>query len=225
MTIKEIYQALDTIGVLTFSTIENMEVHSRVAHLNGFDHDGIYFRTMSNKPFARQLKANNKLTICGISDSRILGHDGEGVPDFPPGYFIRMICEVVYMDEAEVRQRAQDNPSLQLAVHDLEKYPMMAQGNFRIVKARGEVFDYDFNCQHRDHKILRERFDFGGMTSNKPGPRITDACIACGQCYEVCSFKAIKKGSVFEVISEKCDDCGSCMHICPVDAIELSHAL
>lgn len=225
MNIKEIYEKLERIGVLTFSTIYNGEVHSRIAHLNGYDENGIYFRTMWNKPFARQLKETKKVTLCGISDSRVLDHDENGVPEFPPGYFIRLIGEVKYLSEENVRELAKTNEKLKLAAYDMEKYPAMKEGNFVIYKAKGEIFDYDFECKRRDHKVLRKRFQFGGMNYNEAGPTITDRCIECGKCFKSCTFKAIEKGSPYRILSERCDDCGSCIMVCPVDAIELSKPL
>jgi len=222
MTIQEIYAKFEEIGVLTFSKIHNGEVHSRVAHFNGCDENGIYFRTMWNKPYARQLKESKKVTVCGITDSRILGHDEEGVPDFPPGYSIRLIGEVKHLEEDEVRELAKTNKDLELAVYDMDKYPAMKEGNFMIYKAKVEIFDFDFECSNRDHKILRTRFEFGGVDYNEAGPIITDKCIECGKCKKVCSFKAIEEGSPYKVISHKCDDCGSCIMTCPVDAIEVS---
>lgn len=225
MEIKRIYEKLEAVGVLTFSTIHNGEVHSRIAHLNGFDETGIYFRTMWNKPFGRQLRESKKVTICGIDDTKVLGHDQDGVPEFPPGYFIRLIGEVVHLEEQEVRELAVDNKELQLAVYDMDKYFAMKEGNFKIVKGKGEIYNHDFDCLHRDHKLLRERFAFGGMTYNKVGPTITDKCIECGACFNKCTFKAIEKGSPYKVVSERCDDCGSCIMACPVDAIEISKPL
>lgn len=225
MDIKTIHNIMDAIGVLTFSTQEKGEVQSRVAHLNGWDDQGIYFRTMGNKPFGRQLKATGKVTICGMSDSRILGHTEEGVPEFPPGHFVRLVAEVDYIEADEIRRLAVGNKALQLAVHDIDKYPMMGQGNFRIVRAKGEIYDYDFDCLHRDHKLLRKRFSFGGMAYNEAGPRINEGCTGCGLCKEVCSFKAIEAGQPFKINPQKCDDCGSCIHVCPSHAIDLSKAL
>ena len=225
MTIKEIYEKFEEIGVLTFSTIQGDEVHSRIAHFNGYDDHGIYFRTMRNKPYARQMKETGKVTICGASDTRILGHNEEGVPTFPPGFTMRLIGDVRYLEEDEVRELAKDNEQLQLAVYDMDKYTAMKGGNFVIYKAKGELYDYDFDMIHRDHKLLRERFEFGGASFNKVGPTITDKCIECGLCMKNCSFKAIKEGSPYSVISEKCDDCGSCIENCPVNAIELSKPL
>ncbi|MBI9102612.1 MAG: 4Fe-4S binding protein [Spirochaetales bacterium] len=225
MTIKEIYEKFESVGVLTASTIHEGEVHSRIMHFNGWDDDGIYLRTMSNKPYGRQLKEGEKITVCGIDDNRVLGHNEDGVPDFPRGFFIRLIGEVKYLDEAAVREKAKTNEAMKLAVYDIEHYPMMAEGNFVIHKGRGEIYDHDFGLTTRDHKLLRNRFAFGGATFNKVGPTITDKCIECGLCLKNCTFKAIKEGTPYSVIPERCDDCGTCIANCPVDAIELSKPL
>lgn len=222
MEIREVYEKFDKIGVLTFSTTHNGEVISRAAHLNGYDEDGLYFRTMWNKPFARQLMESGKVTLFGITDTRILSHGEDHIPEFPPGYTIRLIGHVKPLSELEVREKAKTNDDLKTAVTDMDKYPAMKKGNFVIYKAKVEVFDFDFNCVHRDHKLLRHRGAFGGESYNEAGPTITQACIQCGLCYERCSFKAIEKGTPYRVVSSKCDDCGDCISVCPVSAIEVS---
>lgn len=221
MKIKEIYNYAEQIGVLVFSTINNNEVHSRVAHFNGYDDEGIYFRTMYNKPFCRQLKNTEKITVCGCTDTKVQSNE-HGMPVFPPGYSFRLIGEVKLVEEEDIREKAKTNEMLKVAAKDIEKYPAMAKGNFIIYKAKVEIFDYDFECSNRNHKILRTRTYFGGASFNLAGPRINEKCIACGRCKEVCTFKAIKEGNPYSVKSEKCDDCGNCIDICPVDAIELS---
>lgn len=45
-----------------------------------------------------------------------------------------------------------------------------------------------------------------------------DLCTACGQCIELCQFKAISKDYVIDEFS--CEGCGVCVHFCPVQAIE-----
>lgn len=222
MNIKEIYEYAEKIGVLVFSTIHEGEVHSRVAHLNGYDEEGIYFRTMYNKPFCRQLMKNKKVTICGCTDTRILGHDEDGVPIFPPSYSFRLIGEIKKVPAEVIKEKAKTNKMLLTAANDIDIYPAMAEGNFVIYKAKGEIFDVDFDGVHRDHKLLRTRFSYGGMPYNPAGVRITDKCISCGKCKKVCTFKAIKAGKPYEIISERCDDCGSCLQVCPVGAIDES---
>lgn len=222
MTIKEIYEYADKIGVLTFSTIHEGEIHSRVAHFNGYDDEGIYFRTMVNKPYCKQLLKTGKVTVCGITDTSIEGHEEDGTPVFPPSYSFRLIGEVKPVDKEVIIEKAKTNKMLLTAAQDIEKYPAMADGNFVMYKAKGEIFDVDFDKVNRDHKLLRTRFEFGGAKYNEAGPRITDKCIECGMCYEACTFDAIKEGSPYSVDSTKCDDCGSCINVCPVEAIEES---
>ena len=222
MTIEEIYGYADKIGVLVFSTIHGEEVHSRVAHFNGFDEEGIYFRTMINKPFYRQLAKSGKVTVCGCSDTSIIGHEEDGTPIFPLVYSFRLIGEIKKVSAEEIIEKAKTNEALKTAATDIDKYPAMRDGNFVIHKAKVEIFDTDFEMKTRKHKVVRTRSSYGGMDFNLAGPRITDDCIACGACRDICSFKAIEEGQPYRVIPENCDDCGSCSTVCPVGAIEES---
>jgi ferredoxin len=222
MDIKKIYEFADKIGVLVFSTIYKEEVHSRIAHFNGYDAEGIYFRTMFNKPFGRQLLATGKVTVCGISDQRIIEHKADGTPVFPTSYSFRLIGEVKKVAPEIIIEKAKTNKGLLTAAQDIVKYPAMAEGNFVIHKGKVEIFDVDFEKETRDDKLIRTRGSFGRMTYNPAGVRISDKCIGCGKCDEVCSFNAIIPGNPYKVDSSRCDDCGSCLLICPVKAIEQS---
>lgn len=224
MMIKEFYKYVEQIGLLTFSTIHNNEVHSRVAHFNGYDDDGIYFRTMGNKPYGRQLTETGKVTVCGHYGEGLLNHGDIGVvPDFAPGYSLRIIGECRFVPAEEIIAKATTNKMLEVAARDIELYPAMADGNFIIYKAKCEIFDYDFEKINRPYKLLRTRFAFGGATYNQAGVHIAvDECINCGACADICSFDAIKEDGGYSVISERCDDCGSCLFACPVGAIKES---
>ena len=54
---------------------------------------------------------------------------------------------------------------------------------------------------------------------------ITDDCIKCGICVEVCPQKAIylnrEWDRKYSLDREKCDECGRCIDVCPKDAIAL----
>ncbi len=224
MEIAEIYKYADKVGLLTFSTIHNGEVHSRIAHLNGYDSEGIYFRTMGNKPYGRQLKESKKVTVCGHYGEGILNHDDVGAePEFAPGYSIRIIGEVRFVPPEEIIAKAESNDMLKVAARDIELYPAMAQGNFIIHKAKVEIFDYDFAKIKRPYKLQRIRAAFGGATFNPAGVCINDNCISCGACASICSFDAIAStGDKYSVNGDRCDDCGSCIGVCPANAIDLS---
>ncbi len=223
MTIKEIYKYADKIGLLTFSTIYENEVHSRIAHFNGFDDEGIYFRTMANKGFGRQLKANLKITVCGHYGGNIENHSDIGAaPIFKTGYTFRLIGDIRHVTAEEIIEKAKYNKHLEVAARDINAYPAMADGNYIINKAKGEIYDFDFEKINRNHKLNRIRFSFGTKTFNPAGVRITSDCIACGLCKKTCSFDAIKEGKTYSVDASRCDDCGSCMLICPKNAIKES---
>lgn len=229
MTIAEIYEYAEQIGSMTFSTISAAgdEVYSRIAHFNGYDDDGIYFRTMLNKPYYRQLVATESITVCGLkSGSTSVQTDDEGMASFEPGYSFRLIGKIRRLSFEELREKAKNHSELEMAVKDAERYPTMREANFVIHKAKVEIFDYDFECVYRDHKLLRTRVSFGGMAFNKAGPTITDKCVSCGKCERICTFKAIVEPSDsikhYNIISERCDDCGTCIMACPLQAIEPS---
>ncbi len=50
---------------------------------------------------------------------------------------------------------------------------------------------------------------------------ITDECIMCGSCVEVCPVDAISEGDPAYIIDpDTCTDCGACADECPTEAIE-----
>ena len=57
MTIKEIYNQFDKIGSVVFATIDEGYPETRIAHFFAYDDKGLYFRTMTTKPFYHQLKS------------------------------------------------------------------------------------------------------------------------------------------------------------------------
>jgi uncharacterized pyridoxamine 5'-phosphate oxidase family protein/NAD-dependent dihydropyrimidine dehydrogenase PreA subunit len=221
MTLKEIGSAIEKTGCLTITTLDDTTMHSRIISICGTDDEGIYFLTMNVKPFYRQLKSNPQLSMCGIYPSgRKEGKNKDGQPYWPPGFFIRISGEAREVSDAEVKEKAAAGSAIhQYAEEDAARYPAMKL--FCVFKGKGELFDYDFELEQRDHKLLRKRFAFGGETVNAAGPRIDpEKCTACGTCYEACSFGAIIEGVTCKVNSERCDECGSCIIACPMNAID-----
>lgn len=223
MNMQEMHAAIAKIGCPTMTTLDGNTMHSRIISVCGGDEEGIYFLTMDVKPFYRQLKANPQVALCGIYPSgRKDGKNKDGQPYWAPGFFLRLTGEAreVPVDEVKAKAEAGSEPH-QYALEDAARYPAMKL--FCIFKGKGEVFDYDFELEHRDHKVLRTRFAFGGETVNEAGARIDpDKCIACGLCADACTFKAIEAGEVYRVRGERCDECGSCMQVCPEGAIKVS---
>lgn len=225
MTLREIHSVIAKIGCLTITTLDNDNMHSRIVSVCGGE-EGIYFLTMKVKPFYRQLKSNPHLSMCGIYPSgRKDGKNKDGQPYWAPGFFMRITGEAREVPTEEVKEKAKAGSEVhQYALEDAARYPAMKL--FCIFKGKGEVYDYDFEMETRDHELLRKRFAFGGETVNEAGARIDpDKCTACGECYEASTFKAIEEGDAYSVRGERCDECGSCILKCPVGAIELSNTM
>ena len=49
--------------------------------------------------------------------------------------------------------------------------------------------------------------------------KISDDCVACGDCAEACTMDAISVGTgKYDIDADKCVDCGACAEACPVAA-------
>lgn len=219
MIIKEIYEAFDKIGCLSFTTInEKGEPVSRIAHLRGFDDDGIYFMTMFTKDFYKHIVNNSHISICGLCANTQVSHDDDGMPVFEGGYAMRMTGKAFEVDIEEII--AKNNPIFDVCIKDKKKYPAMVV--LCIKNGYGDIFDYDFELKSRENKIERVYFSYNSAKINYKGLKIDqNVCVSCGICEKKCSFKAIKnENGNFSIDEHRCDECGDCYINCPVKAIE-----
>ena len=50
---------------------------------------------------------------------------------------------------------------------------------------------------------------------------ITDECVACGSCVDVCPVEAISEGDpIYKIDPDTCTSCGQCADACPSEAIK-----
>lgn len=215
---REIYNLFEEIGDCISSTVdENGMSASRVAGFFAGDEDGFYLRTMTTKPFYRQMRDAGFLSVCGLRTPEKVHRDENNLPVFQPGIMLRVTGKVREMSAEEVAAKAEHDSNFDVAVFDINKYPMTVV--MQMYEGWGEIFDYDFGMRTRDHKLERERFAFGGVQAPEPGLIINDECIGCGACMESCTFKAIEEGSPYRILGNRCDECGNCCVVCPVGAI------
>ncbi|MBA5851532.1 4Fe-4S binding protein [Clostridium sp. cel8] len=220
LNIKEIFETFDAVNAYTFSTIDNGYPEVRIAHFLTYDKEGLYFQTMKVKPFYRQLTQTNKLAVCSlVTNQGAVSHDENGLPIFEPGYFIRANGDVKELSFEELTKKAEEDERFLPLIKDIERYPTMT--TFVLYRFKGEVYDYDFDKVHRDHKIERNRFSYGDVKCEPPGFVIDpEKCIACGSCEKVCTFSTIIPGEKYSIDGNRCDECGSCYSVCPVNAIK-----
>lgn len=99
-----------------------------------------------------------------------------------------------------------------------EIYPtaesMKALTVFQIYEGTGEWFDLS------KKPIERASFTFGGADKKEEGYIITDKCVGCGSCVDVCPQNCIITECIPYVIEqEHCLHCGNCLTVCPVGAV------
>lgn len=222
-TIEDVYNAFDAVGCCSFATLDGEGgVESRIAHFFAWDDEGLYLRTMTVKPFYRQLKEGGVVTACGERTDAPCQWDDDNLPHFQPGYMVRVTGEVRELSQEEVDAKAAASPLFNVAVYDIKKYPETRV--FVLHRGHAELYDYDFNMVHRDHKLQRARMAFGGAEVAPAGLSIDpDVCIACGSCAAACTHKAIvpgtEPGEAYSILGERCDECGNCYHVCPAGAV------
>ncbi len=224
MTIQQIYKLLDSIGCLTFATVNAQgEPETRIAHLRGYDDNGIYFMTMYTKPFYTQLKTSGKVALCGMSADPHVLHNAQGKPTFNDGYTIRLTGEVTEVPMSDII--AKRNPIFDFCIADQQKYKAMVV--FCITSARGEMYDYDFTKRERPNKLHRTYFAYNGATPSYRGLQIMqDKCVRCGICQQKCSFLAISKtNDTYSIDKARCDECGDCLINCKHNAISYKKQL
>lgn len=66
----------------------------------------------------------------------------------------------------------------------------------------------------------------GAKTARMPGVRVTvtERCVGCGTCIDVCFVDAIRLVNGRAVKSDECRGCGRCVDVCPQQAIEITIA-
>ena len=85
---------------------------------------------------------------------------------------------------------------------------------FKLCEGSGEWFDLS------KKPIERALFSFGNAQKQQEGYLITNNCIGCGSCVDVCPQSCIKANNIpFEIEQEHCLHCGNCYSVCPAGAV------
>ena len=171
------------------------------------DENGLYFLTAKGKGFYDRLKKKEFLALTAMK--------GE---DTMSSVAVSIRGKVRELGYDKIPELFEKNPYM----HQI--YPtdesMQALTVFQIYEGSGEWFDLS------KKPIERASFTFGGAGAEQTGKKqegyyITDACVGCGSCTEVCPQDCIVVDSIPHVIrQEHCLHCGNCASVCPVGAVE-----
>lgn len=166
------------------------------------DENGLYFLTAKGKGFYDRLKKRGFLAFTGMK-----GEDS--------------MSSVAVSVRGRVRELGFDRISDLFAKNPYmnEIYPTASSREaltvFQIYEGTGEWFDLS------KKPIERASFAFGGAKEKAEGYFITDACIGCQSCVEVCPQQCIAAENIPLVINQtNCLHCGNCLTACPVEAVE-----
>ena len=180
---------------------EGMPVTAAIDMMDS-DENGLYFLTAKGKGFYDRLKKRGFLAFTGMK-----GED--------------TMSSVAVSVRGKVRELGLDRIPDLFAKNPYmnEIYPTASSREaltvFQIYEGTGEWFDLS------KKPIERASFTFGGAKEKAEGYFITDACIGCQSCVEVCPQQCIAAENIPLVINQtNCLHCGNCLTVCPAGAVE-----
>lgn len=166
------------------------------------DENGLYFLTARGKNFYARLKRDGYVSLTGMKGTDTLScvaiSVSGRVEEVGSDYLNRLFEKNRYM--YEIYPTKESHKALTV---------------FRIYDGCGEWFDLS------KKPIERASFSFGNGIKTVDGYYITDKCIGCKKCIEVCPHSCIDFTNGYtRIIQSSCLHCGNCFNICPVKAVE-----
>lgn len=167
-----------------------------------YDENGLYFLTARGKNFYARLKRGGYVSLTGMKGTDTLSCVAISVrgkvEEVGSDYLNRMFEKNSYM--SEIYPTKESRTALTV---------------FRIYDGCGEWFDLS------KKPIERASFSFGKGIKTIDGYCITNKCIGCKKCLEVCPQECIDFANGYaKIIQSSCLHCGNCFTICPVKAVE-----
>ena len=167
-----------------------------------YDENGLYFLTARGKNFYARLKRGGYVSLTGTKGTDTLSCVAISVrgkiEEIGSDYLKSLFEKNSYM--CEIYPTKESRTALTV---------------FKIYDGCGEWFDLS------KKPIERASFSFGNGIKTVDGYYITDKCIGCKKCMEVCPQGCIDFANVYaRIIQSSCLRCGNCFTICPVKAVE-----
>ena len=165
------------------------------------DEKGLWFLTARGKSLYDRLTRQKFLALTGIRGEDTMHSVAVSVrgrvEEIGPSALGRLFAKNPYM--AEIYPTEQSRGALTV---------------FCLCEGSGEWFDLS------KQPIERIAFTFGGAKEKPEGYVVTDDCIGCGSCADVCPQRCIKLTAGRAAIDEShCLHCGGCASVCPAGAV------
>lgn len=197
--LKYLVEEMHTVIVATVDN-NNQPVTSAIDIMD-YDNNGLYFLTAKGKGFYDRLIKNKFISLTAIKgnstmESVALSVRGK-VKELGYDLIDDLFAKNTYMNEIYPTEQAKKALTV-----------------FYIYDGNGEWFDLS------KKPIERESFSFGNEEYNSCCYCITESCMNCGACVEVCPQGCIDiTKEPAEINQKNCLHCGNCYDICPVDAV------
>lgn len=167
---------------------------SRIIDMMYIEDDCLYFLTARGKNFYNEITANNYIALSCQKYNKAYSLKG----------YVKQV-DHKYLDILFNYNRYMWGTYPKETRHILEV--------FKIYKWSGEYFDVT------SKPITRIAFTHNMDKLNTGDYTVTDKCINCKKCFNVCPQKCISFTNKANIIKENCLKCGACKEICPVKAV------
>lgn len=186
---------------VAFATVdENGKPQVRIIDVMSAEDEKLYFCTARGKDFYRQLIGSGDVAITGMNREYQM---------------VRLSGRAKKLDDNKkwIDRIFEENPSMNDVYPDDSRYVLEP---FCIDNGEVEFFDLGKS------PIVRNSFILGtGEKENCiKGFTITEKCIRCGKCANICPQQCITGGTSYQIKDENCLHCGLCFENCPAEAIE-----
>lgn len=199
MNTKDCLSILREIKDVAFATVdEKGEPQVRIIDIMLIEDEKLYFCTARGKDFYRELTANPKIAITGMNREYQM---------------VRLSGNAKKLPESKkwIDRIFKENLSMNGVYPDNSRYILEP---FCIEDGWIEFFDLGKT------PIDRKSFAMGNAKEKNKGFYISDECIGCLKCKNVCPQNCIEERESLVIIQEHCLHCGLCNETCPVKAVK-----
>lgn len=196
--VQECLQMLREVKDAAFATVDEYGwPQVRMIDVMLVEKERLYFCTARGKEFYRQLISSGRVAVMAMN--------GEYQMVRLTGTARRLPEQKEWIDRI-----FEENPSMNDVYPNESRYILEP---FCIEDGRVDFFDLG------KIPISRGSYTIGKETASGEGFVITQDCVGCGTCREICPQQCIRSGNPFEIIQEHCLHCGLCAEECPVQAV------
>lgn len=201
MDLATCLKKMELVGVLAFATVDS-EGAPQIRNISAihYEPDALYFFTARGKNFCKELMEDGRVQIlCYTKYKEMIRLSGKA-------YAVSEEEQIKWRDKIFEEQPYLEN----VYPGDTRSIGII----FCIDNAEVEYFNLGVN------PIFSETYRLGNVKLKEKGYFITESCVGCGTCREVCPQRCIEDGSPFKINQNHCLHCGNCYENCPVKAIE-----